>query len=126
MLYRRQGYRFMAHVEPLSARKRTAKPRGSAIGARTVLPLGGRQAGRSTRGIRDDDSLRGKKLGRQAGSKGCNQGQQYRSEREEWTPRRIDVGNMIRTGEKEVVNESKHERAGAQLIACTNWAHDHS
>jgi hypothetical protein len=59
------------------------------------------QAGRSTRGIRDDDdSLRGKKLGRQAGGEGFGQGQQYRSDREERTPLRIDVGNMIRTGER--------------------------
>ena len=70
------------------------------------------QAGRSTRGIRDDDSLRGQKLGRQAGGEGFGHGQQYRRDREERTPLRIDVGNMIRTGEKEVVNDSKHERAG--------------
>ena len=57
---------------------------------------------KSTRGIRDDDSLRGQRLGRQADGQDFGHGHQYRGDSEERTPLRIDVGNMIRTREKEV------------------------
>src|SRR5215472_6011493 len=90
----------------------------SSLLAYTDLTLYRREAyssvlvGRSTRGIATTTRSEANKLGRQAGGKGFGHGQQYRSDREERTPLRIDVGNMIRTGEKEMINDSKHERAG--------------